>query len=312
MVYGKVIYRNVIMHILRECVTGGIAASGACLFSNPLEVVKTRMQLQGELQVRGTYAVHYRNVFHAFYMIAKVDGVTGLQKGLVPGLIYQFFMNGIRLGSYQMMTNMKLTNNKDGDISFVKCLLGGAVSGAVGAFSASPMYMMKTQLQAQANASIAVGAQHNIASLSSALASIYRKNGFLGLWRGSSASMLRVTTGSAVQLSSFSSAKEYILKKEWFDSQSIMVPLSASMLSGVVLAVAMTPFDVVATRIYNQKVDEHGRGLMYNSIFDVFKKVMKAEGLMGFYKGLGAHYFRIGPHTLLCLVFWDKLKTLMN
>ena len=37
--------------LVEECVTGGLAASGACLFSNPLEVVKTRMQLQGELQV---------------------------------------------------------------------------------------------------------------------------------------------------------------------------------------------------------------------------------------------------------------------
>ena len=39
------------MGLLFECLTGGVAACGACLFSNPLEVIKTRMQLQGELQV---------------------------------------------------------------------------------------------------------------------------------------------------------------------------------------------------------------------------------------------------------------------
>jgi len=44
-----------------ECSTGGLAACCACIFSNPLEVVKTRMQLQGELQVRQ----HFRN--SAFY-----------------------------------------------------------------------------------------------------------------------------------------------------------------------------------------------------------------------------------------------------
>ena len=39
------------MQAWAECLTGGLAACCACVFSNPLEVVKTRMQLQGELQV---------------------------------------------------------------------------------------------------------------------------------------------------------------------------------------------------------------------------------------------------------------------
>ena len=46
----------------------------------------------------GTYSVHYRNVFHAFYTIGKVDGIRALQKGLIPGMSYQFIMNGLRLG----------------------------------------------------------------------------------------------------------------------------------------------------------------------------------------------------------------------
>lgn len=78
----------------------GVAACGACVFTNPLEVVKTRMQLQGELQAPGTYQRHYRNVFHAFFTIGKVDGLAALQKGLGPALLYQFLMNGIRLGTY--------------------------------------------------------------------------------------------------------------------------------------------------------------------------------------------------------------------
>jgi len=84
-----------------ELALGGVAAVGAGFFSNPLEVVKIRMQLQGELQARGNYAVHYRNVFHAAYTIGRKDGLLALQKGLVPALWYQWVMNGIRLGLYQ-------------------------------------------------------------------------------------------------------------------------------------------------------------------------------------------------------------------
>ena len=134
------------MHPVMECVLGGLSTSCACFFSNPLEVIKTRMQLQGELQGRGTYKVHYRNVFHAFYTVGKVDGLAALQKGLVPGLYYQVVMNGLRLGCYQIMTNAGLTKNSDGSLNYIHCMLAGATSGCIGAFFGSPMYMVSRDI----------------------------------------------------------------------------------------------------------------------------------------------------------------------
>ena len=87
---------------------GGAAAACACFFTNPLEVMKTRMQLQGELRSRGHHAVHYKNVFHAGYVIAKHDGILALQAGLVPGLWFQLVLNGYRFG-------------KDGFSPTIKC-----------------------------------------------------------------------------------------------------------------------------------------------------------------------------------------------
>ena len=135
------------MDNLAEFFMGSIAACGACLFTNPLEVVKTRMQLQGELKARGTYSVHYRNVFHAFYTIAKVDGITALQKGLVPALVYQAVMNGVRLGSYQYLMNSGLTRDSEGKLVVWRCILSAAFSGCIGAFAASPSYMVSVSMR---------------------------------------------------------------------------------------------------------------------------------------------------------------------
>lgn len=44
-----------------------------------------------------------------------------------------------------------------------------------------------------------------------ALSAIYREHGIVGLWRGSSAAVARVSVGSAAQLSTFSSAKELVV-----------------------------------------------------------------------------------------------------
>lgn len=83
-----------------EFAIGGAAAMGAGFFTNPLEVLKTRMQFQGELQARGQHAVHYKNVLQAGYIISKNDGILALQKGLVPALWVQLFLNGSRLGKF--------------------------------------------------------------------------------------------------------------------------------------------------------------------------------------------------------------------
>lgn len=125
-----------------DFILSGVAACGACLFTNPLEVVKTRMQLQGELQSRGTYQVFYRNVFHAFYTIGKVDGLAALQKGLAPGLVYQFFMNGVRLGSYAIIESSGYIHT-DGRVSAAKSTIAGSVAGVVGALMGSPIYLVR-------------------------------------------------------------------------------------------------------------------------------------------------------------------------
>lgn len=126
-----------------EFVIGGLAAVGAGCFTNPLEVVKTRLQLQGELKARGQYAVHYRNFFHAFYIIGKTDGILALQKGLVPALWHQVLLNGTRLGIYQFAEERKwhLKSNSN-DVSFINTLCISASAGAIGAYTGSPLYLV--------------------------------------------------------------------------------------------------------------------------------------------------------------------------
>ncbi|GFQ97708.1 solute carrier family 25 member 35 [Trichonephila clavata] len=292
-----------------EFVIGGAAACCAGVFTNPLEVVKTRLQLQGELQSRGVYTVHYKNAFQAFYVIAKEDGIRALQKGLVPALWYQLFMNGIRLGSFDFMQKSGLINSGS-EISFSRSIVAGAASGCVGALIGSPFYMVKTQFQAQSSSTIAVGFQHRHQGMLKAFQDVVRQHGFLALWRGASAAMSRVTFGSAAQLATFSNSKSFIEKLQIFKPDSWLCALAASMLGGIAVVVCMTPLDVVSTRLYNQGVDSKGRGLIYSGLWDCIRKIALSEGLFGFYKGSTASLLRTGPHTVLSLVFWNEFRKL--
>ncbi|XP_026539710.1 solute carrier family 25 member 35 isoform X1 [Notechis scutatus] len=264
----------------------GVAACGACLFTNPLEVVKTRMQLQGELRSPGTYTRHYRNVFHALYTIGRVDGLAALQRGLSPALFYQFGFNGIRLGAYGIAESKGYIYKRDGRISPLRATLAGALAGAASAIVSSPLYL---------------GMFH-------ALSGIHKEHGVLGLWRGAISSVPRVMVGSSTQLSTFSFSKQFFNNLEIFPKDSWLIALCAGMTSSFVVAIAMTPFDVASTRLYNQPIGPDGQGMMYKGLLDCLAQIIRTEGFWGAYKGVGASYFRIGPHTILSLLFWDQIR----
>lgn len=156
---------------------GGLSASAASVFSNPIDVLKTRMQLQGELRKRGQHAVHYRNVFHAAIVVIQNDGLVGLQKGLAPALVMHLIRNSIRLGSYQWVHDMGLLTDEQGRTITYRSAIASAFSGAAGAFLGSPLFLIKTQLQSQAAHSIAVGHQHHHTGAIAAIRKIYGEHG---------------------------------------------------------------------------------------------------------------------------------------
>lgn len=97
---------------------------------------------------------------------------------------------------------------------------------------------------------------------------------------------------------------------QFFHADSVINSLLASISGGLVVVACMTPFDVVSTRMYNQSVGPTGKGTMYHNVPDCFIKIFRKEGVWGFYKGWGPSFFRLVPHTILSLVFWDQLRIL--
>lgn len=72
---------------------GGLAATSAGVFSNPFDVIKTRQQLQGELQqqIRGAKQP-YGSQWQAIKSIVRAEGLTGLQKGSISFRDFSNFM----------------------------------------------------------------------------------------------------------------------------------------------------------------------------------------------------------------------------
>lgn len=125
-------------------------------------------------------------------------------------------MNSIRLGSFQTATNLGLTklDKSSSNQSPILCIFWGGTSGVIGHCIGCPLYMVKTQIQAQSVSEFAVGYQHNHKGMVDAFRNIIRKEGFIGIWRGVNAMVPKAAVGSSAQLTSFAMCKETLVQYE--------------------------------------------------------------------------------------------------
>ncbi|KAJ8683228.1 hypothetical protein QAD02_019020 [Eretmocerus hayati] len=286
-----------------EFAIGALAAVCAGFFTNPLDVVKVRLQLQGELAAPGTYRKSYSGTFQAARHIAKNEGILALQSGLGPALGFQLVLNGIRLGGYNLAKRYELTQDENGKVRVVGSLLVSAATGCLGSALASPLYLVKTQLQ---SASANQHKHHRHAGAWGALRNLWHSEGVRGLYRGWHVGVPRISVGSATQLTSFSVVADWLKPLQVFAERPMLLTFVASLAGGTCVALTMQPFDVVATRVYNQKTNAAGQGTLYGGLFDAFYKILRTEGVAGLYKGVYPAWLRIAPHTVLCLVFYEK------
>ncbi|KAF9454193.1 mitochondrial carrier [Macrolepiota fuliginosa MF-IS2] len=292
-------------------VCGAIAACTAVTVSNPAEVAKTRLQLQGELAKSGGKRV-YKNTLDVWAKTWRNEGIRGLQRGLPPAYAYQILLNGSRLGFYEPLRrkfNKFFGLDIEEHVPFTS-VLAGAVSGAVGASLGNPLFLIKARMQAYSPA-LPVGAQHYYKSSFDAVKTILRAEGPRGLIRGIDAAILRTSMGSSVQLPSYNFTKNQLVKRGILPADSTWTFLISSTISGACVCVAMQPADTALTRMYNQPTvagpDGRMRGTLYKNPLDCLWKTFKIEGVRGLYKGSTAHFMRIAPHTIITLTANDLI-----
>ncbi|KAJ8917717.1 hypothetical protein NQ315_005166 [Exocentrus adspersus] len=286
-----------------EFVIGGLAATSAGLFTNPLEVVKHHMELSKKSQMNNKY----KAFFDTGLQVAKHDGLKSLQKGLSPALGAYLVSYGMKLGTYQLGHSQGLTTDANGRVVVLKSIMTSCSGGLLGQYLSNPFYLLKYQHEMdvmQHNANCNNDKKH--VGYLDTIQRIYRENGIRGFFRGATASLPRAFIGTS-QLTSFALAKEILNSLETFRNHPLFTTMVASVVAGIVLSMAMTPFDVVLTKMYKQAIISKS-DKEYLGYLDCIKKIYKKNGLKPFYRGMGPLYLKMGPHTVLCLVFWEELK----
>lgn len=271
---------------------------GATCVVQPLDLVKTRMQIQG---VGGT-AKEYKNTFDAFTGILKKEGLTGLYKGIGAALLRQATYTTTRLGVYTALQDAYKAKEQKTPGLFVNMGMG-MVAGATGAFIGTPAEVSLIRMTADGRLPLAE--RRNYKGVGNALTRIVQEEGLMMLWRGCIPTMGRAMVVNMAQLASYSQAKSYLLSTGKF-TEGIPMHFVASMISGLITTAASMPVDMAKTRIQNMKVTVDGKP-EYRGTIDVLGKVLKNEGVFALWKGFTPYYARLGPHTVITFILLEQM-----
>eukprot|EP00698_Gefionella_okellyi_P004598 TRINITY_DN14204_c0_g1_i1.p1 TRINITY_DN14204_c0_g1~~TRINITY_DN14204_c0_g1_i1.p1 ORF type:complete len:303 (-),score=46.10 TRINITY_DN14204_c0_g1_i1:141-1049(-) len=275
---------------------GGLSGMGATLFVQPIDLIKTRMQLSGV----GGATVQHKNFVSAFIAVAKSEGVAGLYKGLSAGLLRQATYTTTRLGVYNVLMEKADPVNKTGNIlPFWQKALIGATAGGIGSIVGNPTEVALIRMTSDGR--LPVEQRRNYTNAFNALFRITREEGVFTLWRGCTPTVVRAMVLNTAQLATYSQAKMALVKTPYF-KEGLLTHFTASMISGLCATFVSLPVDLVKTRLQSMKPGEYG------GILDVVKSVMAKEGVLSFWKGFWPYYLRLGPHTVLTFIFMEQMN----
>ncbi|XP_044758642.1 mitochondrial uncoupling protein 4 [Coccinella septempunctata] len=289
-----------------------LAAWNSEFVTYPLDLIKTRLQIQGEIankQEEKLVKAPKRGMFRTTVGIVKEEGVTKLWQGVSAALVRHMIYSGTRIVSYITFKEKVFKKGKKDVFPIWQSAICGVSAGAFAQFIASPTDLLKVQLQMEGKRKI-MGLPPRVTGLFDAFNKIVKSSGYRGLWKGSIPNVQRAALVNLGDLTTYDTAKRFILRNTSLEDNHFC-HLLASACAGLVAAGLGTPADVVKTRVMNQPLDEHGRGMIYKGSIDCLLSTIKNEGFPALYKGFFPIWLRMAPWSLTFWISYEEiLKTL--
>lgn len=158
-----------------EMLSGATAGASQVMFTNPLEIVKIRLQIAGE--VAGGHKISAVGVI-------KELGLRGLYKGSRACFLRDIPFSAIYFPVY---AHMKLTTaDEEGRNGAGSLLVSALIAGVPAAYLVTPADVIKTRLQVAARAG-----QTTYSGVLDACGKIYKEEGFSAFWKGGPARVFR-------------------------------------------------------------------------------------------------------------------------
>ena len=181
---------------------GAIAGGIGAAFVYPIDLSKTRMQNQRI--VEGVEPL-YKNTIDCAMKVVRHEGIIGLYRGLLPQLVGVAPEKAIKLSVNDLLRGWFGKEDTEGNqqLALPLEIIAGGSAGASQVMFTNPLEIVKIRLQT-------IGEQVRLEGATpKGAVTIVKELGFLGLYKGASACLLRDVPFSAIYFPAYASAKEW-------------------------------------------------------------------------------------------------------
>lgn len=275
---------------------GAAAGCSGWMFVHPFDVVKSRLQsTQGKTP----------NPFRVVVDLYKMEGFGALYGGLSAGIVRQCTYTALRVGMFTTLTDTFKQQEKtwfNGKIA-TGIYAGGLAGGIVCPVEVSLVRM-------QVDGKLPVEQRRNYKHVFDAMFRIFREEGVAAGWRGVGPTMSRAMMITVTQLGTNEECKERLSKD--YGLKGFQLVAASALVSSVVVCVASNPLDTAKVRMQGQVVDPVTGAKPYPNMPMTLFKMIRDEGPLSWWKGLGPWYVRGGGHTIFLFVFLEEYKKLYS
>lgn len=194
------IYKRIIAKDIEEItpsqrmVAGALAGATAQAIIYPLELVKTRLAV--------CPCNTYSGIVDCIRKVAKQEGVKAFYRGMVPSMMGILPYAGVDITTFELLKDYML-DVYDGPPPPHMILGAGMLSSSIAQFSAYPLALVRTRLQAQGVGGVAP----KYTGMMDVLQKTYRREGLRGLYKGSLTNLAKLAPAAGISWFVFEETK---------------------------------------------------------------------------------------------------------
>lgn len=287
---------------LKDFIAGGAGGICAVVSGHPLDLIKVRLQTMPP-PAPGQPPM-FTGTVDCFKKTLTNEGVRGLYKGMAAPIvgvapIFALSFFGFSVGK-KLVSGVK--KDPDAELSLPELFAAGGVAGVLSTVIMAPGERIKCLLQIQK------GAKDKLYDGPVDCAKkLYREGGIRSIYKGTVLTLARDIPASGMYFAGYEGIKKVLTPAGKDPSElSIASVLVAGGVAGMLnWGVAICP-DVLKSRFQTAPAGK------YSGTMDVFRDVMKTDGIRGMYKGFTPVMLRAFPANACCFLGYEGAKKVMD
>lgn len=276
---------------------GAVAGISEILVMYPLDVVKTRMQLQvGKASGATAGQEQYSGVIDCLKKIVQKEGASRLYKGISSPVLMEAPKRATKFACNDEFQTIYKKLFGVSALTQPLSILSGASAGICEAFVVVPFELVKIRLQ---------DLNSSYKGPIDVVKQIIAKEGTLAMYNGLESTMWRHGVWNSGYFGIIFQIRG-ALPKPKSKTEKTRNDLIAGTIGGTIGSLLSTPFDVVKSRIQNT-ASIAGVVRKYNWSWPSLFVIYREEGFKALYKGFVPKVLRLGPGGGILLVVFTEM-----